>query len=363
MSAVAFSNASCDFSSTFEFSSQNPIIPDPGDRALPMTGWDMGAASGEILLPPPLTLATSTGSGLAAFVAGQGSISNLGALTLADFPEGLTGGNFADGWFEMEVALLEGQSQCDVAMTMPGAVGEEATWWFHDGEGWQSIALGDDDGDSLVLLQVTDNGLGDADLTVGVVALAGGVSDDLPLPSLPGVFQAAWRAGAVELSWQCPGVEPASLRLEAHLDGRTWPVPLLAEAEGVFTARDDAAALYGGGAVRYDLRLDGILLESRTVDLPKLVAASLDLIAPNPFNPSVEIAYTVASGAGSVDLAIYDLQGRRVATLFLGGPGPGVHVAEWQGRDEGGRAVPSGVYLVRLATEQRVESRKISLVR
>ena len=363
MSVVSFSNATCDFSSTFEFAPQNPIIPDPDNAAMPVTGWDMGTASDEISLPPQLTIATSTGSGEAAFLAEQGTIYGLGALTLADFPEGLTDGNFAHGWFEMEVDLLESASQCDVAISLPAGLDEGATWWFHDGVGWESIALDNSAGDARVVLPVMDNGYGDGDPTQGVIYLAGGISDEEPLPAMLSVFIAEWRTGGVELSWRAPGANPGSLRLEAFLEGVTWQVPLTSDGRGGYTARDDTADLYGGGTVRYDLSFDGMLLDSRTVELPNLTAAHLDLIAPNPFNPRVEIAYTVARGTGNLELSIYDLQGRRMVTLVNGEQGPGQHVAEWQGLDASGQAVPSGTYLVRLATEQRVESRKIMLVR
>jgi len=363
MSAVSLSDASCDFSSTFEFSPQNPIVPDPEDASMPVTGWVMDTASDEIVLPAQLTVATSTGSGEAAFLAPEGTINGLTALTLADFPEGLTGGNFDHGWFEMEVDLLENTYRVDLAMAMPAAVGEGATWWFHDGVGWESIDLGNTDADSRMEMRIQDNGIGDSDPAWGVISLAGGISDEEPLPVMLSVFMAEWRTGGVELSWQASGVNPASLRLDACLGNVTWQVPLTDDGGGGYTARDDSADLYGGGSVRYDLSFDGMVLESRTVELPNLTAARLDRIAPNPFNPRVEIAYTVARNAGHLELTIHDLQGRRVATLISGEQDPGHHVTEWQGLDSRGQAVPSGTYLLRLATQQRVDSRKIMLVR
>ena len=184
------------------------------------------------------------------------------------------------------------------------------------------------------LLQITDNGLA-MRIPPTVWWPWPGVSvTTCRLPSMLSLFQAAWRAAPSNF----PGVLPAwkphrsvSKRTSTAGPGRC---PSLAEAEGVFTARDDAAALYGGGPCVTTCAWTSILLESRTVELPNLAAASLDVIAPNPFNPSVEIAYTVARGAGGVDLAIYDLLGRRVATLVNGRPGPGRHVAEWRGLDE-----------------------------
>lgn len=363
ISAVSFSDAQCDFSSTFEFADQNPIVPDPENPSLPITGWDMSTASGEIVLPPQTTVATSTGSGEAGFLAPEGIINGLQALTLEDFPVGLTGGNFAHGWFAMDIALMENTYRVDLAMAMPAAVGEGATWWFHDGVGWESIALDNSDADSRLEMRVNDNDPGDGDPAWGAIAIAGGLSDEEPLPSMLSLFTATWQTGGVDLSWRAPGANTASLQLVAHLNGASWLVPLVSDGYGSFMAHDDEAALFGGGTVRYDLKYEGVVMDSRTVELPSLQGASLDLAAPNPFNPRVEISYTVAGDTGHLELAIHDLQGRRVATIVSGDPGPGQHVAVWQGKDTNGQAVPSGTYLVLLTTEQRVESRKIMLVR
>ena len=67
--------------------------------------------------------------------------------------------------------------------------------------------------------------------------------------------------------------------------------------------------------------------------------------------------------AGPVRLQIFDLAGLLVATL-LDEAGPAdCHEVTWNGRDSQGRALPSGPYIVRLETEDRVEARKVMLVR
>ncbi|NBC15759.1 MAG: T9SS type A sorting domain-containing protein [Bacteroidetes bacterium] len=68
---------------------------------------------------------------------------------------------------------------------------------------------------------------------------------------------------------------------------------------------------------------------------------------PNPFNPSTRITYTLPQ-PGQVTLRVYDVAGRRVATLHDRAQGAGTHVATWDGRDQAGRAVASGTYLYRL---------------
>jgi hypothetical protein len=68
---------------------------------------------------------------------------------------------------------------------------------------------------------------------------------------------------------------------------------------------------------------------------------------PNPFNPNVTIAWSV-DRAGPLRLEVYDLQGRKLRTIHAGpvAAGSGQHV--WDGRDGAGRALASGVYLVKL---------------
>ena len=67
----------------------------------------------------------------------------------------------------------------------------------------------------------------------------------------------------------------------------------------------------------------------------------------------------------SVELAVYNLTGQRVATLTEGVREAGTYAVGWDGRDDDGRALASGVYLYRLQTGsgQEVEMRKLLLLR
>jgi hypothetical protein len=78
-----------------------------------------------------------------------------------------------------------------------------------------------------------------------------------------------------------------------------------------------------------------------------------DLLAPNvpnPFNPRTTLRFELTAGA-TVELAVFDVSGRRIATLAAGHRAAGRHEAVWQGRDDAGRSVPSGVYLARLRVD------------
>jgi transglutaminase-like putative cysteine protease len=82
---------------------------------------------------------------------------------------------------------------------------------------------------------------------------------------------------------------------------------------------------------------------------------------PNPFRMFTSIAYDLAQGS-PVDIGIYDVRGRRVRTLVDREVAAGHHVAKWDGRDDQGNGLSSGVYLCRIETQQSVTARKLVLL-
>ena len=84
---------------------------------------------------------------------------------------------------------------------------------------------------------------------------------------------------------------------------------------------------------------------------------------PNPFASSTTLRYDLPPTVQRVQLELFDLGGRRVATLFDGHPGGGTHTARWDGRDEAGHALRSGVYLCRLDADGVSEMRRLMLLR
>jgi hypothetical protein len=104
--------------------------------------------------------------------------------------------------------------------------------------------------------------------------------------------------------------------------------------------------------------------EASAVDpLPDAAAGALALSArPNPFNPRTEIRYELpAAGPAVVD--VYDVRGHRVRALVAGAHAAGRHVAVWDGRDDGGRALPSGAYVARVRTPGGIATARLTLVR
>ena len=83
---------------------------------------------------------------------------------------------------------------------------------------------------------------------------------------------------------------------------------------------------------------------------------------PNPFNPETTITYDVAK-TGTVRLSVYALTGQFVRTLVDGECLPGSYSVMWDGTDDTGRDVASGVYLCRMEVGEYSAVRKLVLAR
>lgn len=84
---------------------------------------------------------------------------------------------------------------------------------------------------------------------------------------------------------------------------------------------------------------------------------------PNPFNPSTTIRYDVPVGGGVVTLRVYDVSGRLVRTLIDGRQAAGRKQVIWNGLDDQGRNVVSGVYFYRLQAPGYRKTLKMVLIR
>lgn len=83
---------------------------------------------------------------------------------------------------------------------------------------------------------------------------------------------------------------------------------------------------------------------------------------PNPFNPSTEIRFSLPQEMRA-ELKVYDLAGRLVATLADGVQPAGERIVRWDGRNDRGMTVSSGIYFYRLSAGSLVETKKMILLR
>ena len=82
----------------------------------------------------------------------------------------------------------------------------------------------------------------------------------------------------------------------------------------------------------------------------------------NPFNPITNINFSVAYAA-EVDLSVYTLGGKLVRQFHLGALPSGNQSVAWEGKDNFGNDVPSGIYVYRLQSEFFSEARKMTLLK
>jgi len=83
---------------------------------------------------------------------------------------------------------------------------------------------------------------------------------------------------------------------------------------------------------------------------------------PNPFNPSTTIKLELAEG-GEVNLAIYNIKGQKIKTLLECTTVQGTFDCQWDGKDESGKSVSSGQYIVKLQQKGKETAKKIMLLK
>ncbi|MFC2088651.1 lamin tail domain-containing protein [Calditrichota bacterium] len=87
---------------------------------------------------------------------------------------------------------------------------------------------------------------------------------------------------------------------------------------------------------------------------------------PNPFNPETTIGFDIPELENelvNIDLSVYDMLGKKVKTLINEPLGPNSYNVKWNGTNDYGRLVPSGVYFYLLKSESFIKSNKMILIR
>jgi hypothetical protein len=100
-------------------------------------------------------------------------------------------------------------------------------------------------------------------------------------------------------------------------------------------------------------------------DLPVANGAELGVNYPNPFSETTTIEFELGDVGADVrtTLTVFDLTGRMVRTLVDATLSPGTYSASWDGRDESGSRVASGLYFYRVRTGTSSATRTMTLVR
>jgi hypothetical protein len=137
--------------------------------------------------------------------------------------------------------------------------------------------------------------------------------------------------------------------------GDGMPVQTVFDLSLHAASRTLVAATHGRGQWTLDLTgLPTDVAETRATDSLGLGAPS-----PNPSRGRVRLALSHQDGFGALDVAVYDVAGRRLRTLHGGEVTAGAQAIEWDGRDERGARVAAGIYFVRAAAGSSVRMQRI----
>ncbi len=167
------------------------------------------------------------------------------------------------------------------------------------------------------------------------------------LPPRPpaGAFDARLSLGAIE-AWAAPSGDDLAeypLHLQGPVDSLRWQAPAASSGEWVLVVGGSAFGLDGEGALAPPA---GIQLSVRRLPgRPR--AFALHPNYPNPFNPTTTIRYDLPE-VRRVSLRIHDVTGQLVRQLVAGEQPAGRHQVEWDGRNDRGKRVASGVYFCEL---------------
>ena len=215
-------------------------------------------------------------------------------------------------------------------------------------------------------------------------------SHDGSLPVELSIWKVTSSKGVVKLFWTTDSeIENQGFIIERHLNRQAEPVEAWKEIAS-FTTNDD---LLGQGSTTaqndyyyidknvkpgdtYSYRLSdvdyqGVITGHAEIDVTVKDAGAdlkpsdvkLNKAFPNPFNPEVNLSFTLENPAENLSLAIYDIQGILINTLSSGYHKTGAHEYRWNGNDGFGNAVSSGVYMVRLSGGSVVQIQRVTLLR
>ena len=162
------------------------------------------------------------------------------------------------------------------------------------------------------------------------------------------------KLGTIRLRAQPDGADGVSLVSTGVNEGTVAVLTFLPKGEF-----EDARFEVAGGIVFDPSGMSNALLSGEALSVqmvPSVFALSQNY--PNPFNPETTIEFALPA-LTSVELSVYDARGKRVATLVRGDRKEGLYREVWDGRDDRGNLVGTGVYFCRLNVDGRVFTRKM----
>ncbi|HEY3293877.1 MAG TPA: T9SS type A sorting domain-containing protein [bacterium] len=194
---------------------------------------------------------------------------------------------------------------------------------------------------------------------------------DQILPVEMASFEASVSDGAVVVEWRTASEsQVSSFEISRSVNGSDWQSLVTVNSQGSspsgFSYRYTDASVIAGTPYSYRLAIHE--LDGSTVQFSHIAsatpnaahqAASYELAQnyPNPFNPTTTISYTLKE-AGMVNITVFDVMGRTVATLARSAQTSGVHSVSFDGT-----GLSSGVYFYRLESGSFTDMRKMMLLK
>lgn len=195
----------------------------------------------------------------------------------------------------------------------------------------------------------------------------------VPTPVLGTTFMFTIAGERIHLEWHVPATAGRQFTVERApvengITGTFARIMDNVDATVDGRVRVSDAGVEMGNRYAYRLRSEaGVINETTGLYVP-VSRAQLGQNYPNPFNPSTKIEYWVPEGAKAgerspVSVVVYDVRGARVKTLVSGSKSAGHYVAQWDGHDDRGTPVGSGIYFYRMTTGSFSAVRKMVLLK
>ena len=372
---IVSSNTSSDNISVFECSDEGWFFL-AGDHEVGEAPWDLAVDLLNADPYPDLAVANGWDTTITVYFGSPDGLSGTGTFPCGYGPGTVLPADFdADG--EVELAVLREDDGLLTYMENDGDGNFSITASYSVGEVGYDLkggAVADLDGDlDLDLALVTNSIPVDTPDFVTVMLNNGlgtfteqGTHDTLSTPTaiialdftgdeVPDLAVTGFDAGAVDFFLGSGGAQFYHLASFPVGTGARDAVAVDLEDDG---DPDLAVALRGSDRIAFLENLMG----GNTAAEPAAAAGALRLeAAPNPFNPSTEIRYGIP--AGPANLAVFDAAGRKVRTLLAGPVNSDAGILVWDGCDDRGGPLPSGVYILRLEAGGAVAGRKAVLLK
>lgn len=202
-------------------------------------------------------------------------------------------------------------------------------------------------------------------LVYGTAATLAEVTETVPVELAS--FSGTQKGNSVQLEWSTAS-ETNNYGFEVQRSIADYGFQTIAFIEGVGTTTETSFYSYldnsalNNSVLRYRLKqvdYDGTFSYSKTVNIDVVIPQEfvLNQNYPNPFNPSTIIEYSIPKD-GLVNLVVYNLMGEEIAVLENMVKSAGTYKYNFNARE-----LPSGVYFYSLVTENKIISRKMTLVK